>query len=423
MPADFVHADHGPVADALARLRDRYDSLRDELNAGTTAPSDGVDTVLTDASVANDDEAAEQATRGDDSAETTQDANQTFADVAEDAAHAIDSVDTDTHLSSGGAAPSGGASLGGYNPGGSSPATQLTSAQGGSPLGSLASLGGDNTTHQAQQQQQQQMQAAQQQRQQAMQAQQQWQQQRAAIQQFNRQQQQAWQQAMQARQAQMNQLNQRAQQQAVQQTANDPVISADEVEDIISGLYDDEANQVEGYTDESGQPATRELPAADVDGLDTGDVSVEKTNASQMSEDEVRAVINEACDLNGVSNDPQVRNRFINTWLEVARNESGFSPNAANGWDSNAVGATAADGYPAQSSRGMWQTIPETFAANHVAGTSTSIYDPLASCAASIRYTMQQYGVDTNGNGIDAFAAQRGIDPDQGGTHGAYMGY
>jgi SLT domain-containing protein len=64
--------------------------------------------------------------------------------------------------------------------------------------------------------------------------------------------------------------------------------------------------------------------------------------------------------------------------------ESGGNPNAQNNTDIN-----AAHGIP---SKGLLQVIPPTFAANHVAGTSWNIFDPLANVAAAIHYAQRAYG-------------------------------
>lgn len=257
-------------------------------------------------------------------------------------------------------------------------------------------------------------------------AQQQAQKQAMYQQMLNQQQQQAWQQAMAQQQyaAQMAQMNMAAQQQAMAQASQSESLSVDEIADIVAELYADDGNLVEGYDDgENGEGSRRTLEAADVDALDPSEVSLEKVSGGEMSQAELEAVINEAADLNGISDDPEIRQRFINVWSQMSAHESGHNPNAANGWDSNAVGEIWEDGYPAQSSRGPWQTIPDTFAAHHVAGTSTSIYDPTASAAASIRYTMSRYDVGPNGENLDAFAANRGIDPDSGEMVGGYVGY
>lgn len=64
--------------------------------------------------------------------------------------------------------------------------------------------------------------------------------------------------------------------------------------------------------------------------------------------------------------------------------ESGGDPNAINNYDSN-----AANGTP---SKGLMQVIQPTFDANHVAGTSENLYDPLANLAAALQYINAQYG-------------------------------
>jgi SLT domain-containing protein/phage-related protein len=68
--------------------------------------------------------------------------------------------------------------------------------------------------------------------------------------------------------------------------------------------------------------------------------------------------------------------------------ESGWDPNAINETDSNAQA-----GHPSQ---GLAQTIPSTFEAYHVAGTSDNILDPVANIAAAARYIVATYGNITN---------------------------
>jgi SLT domain-containing protein len=70
--------------------------------------------------------------------------------------------------------------------------------------------------------------------------------------------------------------------------------------------------------------------------------------------------------------------------LYQMQTESGGNPNAINNWDINAQ-----HGDP---SRGLMQVIGSTFAAFHVAGTSSNIYDPLANIAAAINYARTRYG-------------------------------
>ncbi|MER7306659.1 hypothetical protein E5082_09715 [Streptomyces griseoluteus] len=78
--------------------------------------------------------------------------------------------------------------------------------------------------------------------------------------------------------------------------------------------------------------------------------------------------------------------------LTLMLRESTFTPNAVNPDDSNATGPVQVDGARLNCSRGYAQVIPSTFAANHQAGTSDRIYDPVANVAAAINYIWRRYG-------------------------------
>lgn len=71
--------------------------------------------------------------------------------------------------------------------------------------------------------------------------------------------------------------------------------------------------------------------------------------------------------------------------------ESGGNPQAINNWDSNAAAGTP--------SKGLLQVIAPTFAAYHVAGTSTDSYDPVANITAACNYAADRYGSIDNVNG------------------------
>src|SRR5699024_5510818 len=193
---------------------------------------------------------------------------------------------------------------------------------------------------------------------------------------MNAQQQQAWQQAMQQQQQQamMNQLNQQAQMAAMNQAAAQPTLNDAEIQAILQDLLADDGNMVEGGAAPDG--SMRTLEATGVDELDVSEVSLEKVADGTLSDQEVVDSINRAADLNGVPDDPDVRSRWVNTMYHMANAESGLNPNAANGWDSNAIGEMQSDGYPAHSSRGIRPTTPRTFAAYHRRGPSNVIYDP-----------------------------------------------
>lgn len=95
-----------------------------------------------------------------------------------------------------------------------------------------------------------------------------------------------------------------------------------------------------------------------------------------------------------------------NGYETLCSRESSWNPNSVNDYDSNAVGAIVADGYPYQCSRGLAQCIPQTFAAYHAAGTSNNIYDPVANIAASMLYVVHVYGVARDGSNLAANVQQ-----------------
>lgn len=159
------------------------------------------------------------------------------------------------------------------------------------------------------------------------------------------------------------------------------------------------------------------------DKLAPGDVSFAKNEKDVLTPGEISRTIDKAMDANGIK-DPQARAQWKEVLTFMAKHESSFGANAVNTRDSNArnypdgpwASVRASDGHPTMCSRGIWQTIPSTFAEHHVAGTSKSIYDPVASAAAAIRYSSREYNVDLNGGAsLDAFYAKR--------MRGGYTGY
>lgn len=159
------------------------------------------------------------------------------------------------------------------------------------------------------------------------------------------------------------------------------------------------------------------------DKLAPGDVRFDKTGHRVLTDSQLKATIDKALDLNGVSKDESIRSKWREVYTFMAEHESSRNPDAVNLTDSNArnypsgpwAGVRASDGHPSMCSRGIWQTIPSTFADNHVAGTSTNIYDPVASAASSIRYVMNTYHVGADGTNLQAFYAKR--------MQGGYTGY
>ena len=168
-----------------------------------------------------------------------------------------------------------------------------------------------------------------------------------------------------------------------------------------------------GSTGSSGTQSTPWNGTARPAPLKVHEVAYER-RVGKMSAAQRDAAIEGALDKTGVT-DPQARAKWTAVLRHMSEHESGNDAAAVNTSDSNAVGARQVDGAPAGSSRGAWQTIPATFAANHAAGTSNNIYDPEANAAAAINYMMNRYNIKPDGSGLDEFYARRGP--------GAYVGY
>ncbi len=128
-----------------------------------------------------------------------------------------------------------------------------------------------------------------------------------------------------------------------------------------------------------------------------GDVTYARYNGGGN----VSSWITQACEIMGLPPAHWVRGYEV----LIARESSG-NANAINSYDSNAHGSIQSDGYPLHCSRGAAQCIPDTFASNHVHGTSTDIYDPVANIAASMRYVMNRYGVSSNGSNLASLVQQ-----------------
>ncbi|MFI5720914.1 transglycosylase SLT domain-containing protein [Nocardia sp. NPDC051750] len=114
------------------------------------------------------------------------------------------------------------------------------------------------------------------------------------------------------------------------------------------------------------------------------------------------AAISGALDALGIQ-DPEARENWTRGYQVLIARESGGNPNAVNNWDSNAASG--------QNSRGLTQTIPGTFRAYHVRGTSTDIHDPVANVAASMSYVMDRYDVAPDGSNLQSAVQQ--TDPNR----------
>ncbi|GAA2740356.1 hypothetical protein [Kitasatospora cinereorecta] len=140
-----------------------------------------------------------------------------------------------------------------------------------------------------------------------------------------------------------------------------------------------------------------------------GDVTFGGKGSYKSGPDACRDYIAKALDAMGIT-DPKAREAWTRGMLTIAERESSYnSPdwqvNKGPG-DVNVNGPIQSDGAPLNCSRGGWQTTPETFAANHVKGTSTDIYDPVANCAASMEYVMKRYHVSPDGHDLAAKVQQ-----------------
>lgn len=185
--------------------------------------------------------------------------------------------------------------------------------------------------------------------------------------------------------------------------------------DMMQGL-------LSNYNPDKANASTKDAAAVsdgkgvNADKIDPNSVEFKKTGIGPLTGSQLNATIEKALDLNGIPKDPSVRKQWHEVLGFMAAHESSRNPDAINTHDSNAHGAPAADGHPFNCSRGIWQCIPTTFAAHHVSGTSANIYDPVASCAASINYSMSRYHIDPHGgSSLQAFYASR--------MKGGYTGY
>ncbi|WP_280256172.1 transglycosylase SLT domain-containing protein [Nocardia abscessus] len=145
------------------------------------------------------------------------------------------------------------------------------------------------------------------------------------------------------------------------------------------------------YMQRSYSPGPNFVPAAT-----TADYARYQGNVS------VDAAIEGALDALGIT-DPVAREHWKRGYQVLIERESNGNPNAVNNWDSNAAAGKA--------SRGLTQTIPGTFSAYHVAGTSNNIHDPVANVAASMNYVMERYDVSRDGHDLQAKVQQ--ADPNR----------
>ncbi len=100
--------------------------------------------------------------------------------------------------------------------------------------------------------------------------------------------------------------------------------------------------------------------------------------------------------------------QFSAATFDIVGAESDWRPSSANLTRPHRE-PLLSDRIPRHGERGLMQLNPEQFAEFHVEGTSTNIYDPVASIAAGWRFLAHWYPVDLRtGFGLDEFMARYG---------------
>ncbi|MBB5918733.1 hypothetical protein BJY24_007645 [Nocardia transvalensis] len=151
-----------------------------------------------------------------------------------------------------------------------------------------------------------------------------------------------------------------------------------------------------------GAPSSSAIPHNSSGGYNSGYTdkvsSASGSNAKNvLSKEELIKHIGEALDALGIT-DPAARARWTEGYLTLIQRESGGNAGSINNWDSNAAAGHA--------SQGLTQTIPSTFEAYHVKGTSNVITDPTANIASSMNYVMSRYDVSRDGSNLTANVQQ-----------------
>jgi hypothetical protein len=181
---------------------------------------------------------------------------------------------------------------------------------------------------------------------------------------------------------------------AVSTTANHVSDAYDKMNDHAGGV-DDPGPANNGYVPTSGGGGGSYVPphGPSYDRKYTAPVGASTRNVAhhRLKDDEIDAYIGKALDALGIT-DPVARANWTKGYRVLIERESGGDVGSINLDDSN-----AAAGHPSQ---GLTQTIPSTFGAYHVAGTSSEITDPTANIAASMNYVMDTYHVARDGSNL-----------------------
>ncbi|MBF6175624.1 transglycosylase SLT domain-containing protein [Nocardia blacklockiae] len=191
----------------------------------------------------------------------------------------------------------------------------------------------------------------------------------------------------------------------------------EETESTVNDAHQRLTNQSVGMPQHSGTtgggyaPAAARVPHNSSGGYDGGYTqrvsSVSgSTEKNMLNDEQLRAHIKEALKALGIT-DPVAVENWTRGYLTLISRESGSMDSSgrvtANAGAINLTDSNATAGHPSQ---GLTQTIPSTFEAYHVQGTSNVITDPTANIAASMNYVMHRYDVSRDGSNLAANVQQ-----------------
>jgi transglycosylase-like protein with SLT domain len=156
-----------------------------------------------------------------------------------------------------------------------------------------------------------------------------------------------------------------------------------------------------GAAASSPTPPTNQIGSPKLDPLDLTTVTNDlKQGVGAVGETAARGYINTALNHMGITDTPDhpnARNTWMTDLLHGMVGESSYNPSALDHIPTYSTTVKLSDGAYVSCARGILQCIPTTFAANHQAGTSSNIYDPVANICAAMWYVHNRYGVDWSG--------------------------
>ncbi|WP_227983437.1 transglycosylase SLT domain-containing protein [Nocardia spumae] len=197
---------------------------------------------------------------------------------------------------------------------------------------------------------------------------------------------------------------------ALQLSLIDKIDKAVEQADIVVSqahkLHDENSSKIPSLSTGGGSGDYGPVPSTYVPPNSSGSYDRQYTQpvsstgggpGQHLNDQQLEYYIGKALDRLGIT-DPAARARWTEGYLTLIKRESSGNTGSINLEDSNADA-----GHPSQ---GLTQTIPSTFEAYHVAGTSSNITDPEANIAASMNYVMDRYHVSRDGSNLTANVQQ-----------------